>query len=198
ISDGFSAKYGLAVVGHLLDTHGKDVNLGQDTGCAFSKTVNSSPLLGDKARKYNLKICVNAFHGYAHSRLCQLSFHPLYLPGAGLSDLEVMERVFSSSNSTARINRYASPFHFLQSLDLHFQQWDEDRYGDLSTFLYQKYRQAITIIADYTPAVKELCSRLAITESDINTWPECERSFLMSLKEEPDERKLSAAYVRAL
>ncbi|EIW82668.1 hypothetical protein CONPUDRAFT_51967, partial [Coniophora puteana RWD-64-598 SS2] len=198
VRSGELAKYGLATVAHLLDVHGNDVGLGQDTGCAFSKTVASSPLLGDKARAQNLQICVNAFHGYAHSRLCQLSFHPLYRRGAGLSDLEQMERVFSGSNPVARIVRYASQFHFIQGLDLHFQQWDEDRYADLTTFLISKYRQATAMIAEYDPVVRAMCNRLSITTADIDKWPELERTFLLNLKEEPDERKLAAEYVRAI
>ncbi|EIW77818.1 hypothetical protein CONPUDRAFT_61444, partial [Coniophora puteana RWD-64-598 SS2] len=194
VRSGELAKYGLAVTNHLLDVHGHDINLAQDTGCAFSKTIANSPLLADKARTRNLSVCVNAFHGWAHSRLCQLNFHPLYRKGAGLSDLEQMERAFSASNATVRLIRYASRFHFLQGLDLHFLQWDEDRYGELSTFLCQKYRQALTIITEYSPAVQEMCQRLSITPSDIDTWIDLERTFLMNLKEEPDDRKLAAEY----
>ncbi|EIW79823.1 hypothetical protein CONPUDRAFT_155220 [Coniophora puteana RWD-64-598 SS2] len=198
VRSGELAKYGLATVAYLLDVHGNDVGLGQDTGCAFSKTVASSRLLGDKARAQNLMICVNAFHGYAHNRLCQLNFHPLYIPGSGLSDLEQMERVFSSSNNTSRLIRYASAFHYMQTLDLFFQQWDDDRYSELSAFLYRKYKQALKLIADNAPQVQALCQRLSITTAEIDTWPDLERSFLANLKEVPDERKVAAEYIRAL
>lgn len=79
-----------------------------------------------------MQFVVCAFHGYAHNRLCQLSNHPLYLIGFGIEDLEGMERVFAASNSVARVIRYASQFHYLQFLDLHFHQWDEDKYAELS------------------------------------------------------------------
>ena len=46
-----------------------------------------------------------------------------------------MERVFSSTNSVARGIRYASQFHWFQSLDLHLMQWDEDKYTELSVKL---------------------------------------------------------------
>jgi hypothetical protein len=92
--------------------------------------ANSS--LAVRAELYGLLLAVNAFHGHAHSRLCQLRCHPLYLKGLGLEDLETCERVFSSSNSVARLIRYSSHFHWLQFLDLHFQQWDDDKYLELS------------------------------------------------------------------
>jgi hypothetical protein len=94
--------------------------------------VDRSNLLGEKARAHRVTFAVNAFHGYAHNRLCQLFKHPLYLPGFGLEDLETLERVFSASNEVAPLIRYATYFHWLQALDLHFRQWDEDKYQELS------------------------------------------------------------------
>ncbi|KAG1869619.1 hypothetical protein F4604DRAFT_1545817, partial [Suillus subluteus] len=192
------AKYGLAIIDHLLQAHGNDIGLAQDTGCAFSKTVATSNLLGDRAQDARLQICVNAFHGYAHSRLCQLHYHPLYRTGFGLSDLEVMERVFSMSNALAHVIRYATHYHWRQAIDLHFQQWDEDRYQDLSKFLYSKYKQALAIIHDFSNEVKLMCDRLSIAESDIQSWLDAEQRFLMNLKDKPVERQLKAAYVRTL
>ncbi|KAG1877267.1 hypothetical protein F4604DRAFT_1880502 [Suillus subluteus] len=181
VRSGELAKYGLAIIDHLLQAHGNDIGLAQDTGCAFSKTI-----------------CVNAFHGYAHSHLCQLRYHPLYRTGFRLSDLEVMERVFSMSNALARVIRYATRYHWRQAIDLHFQQWDEDRYQDLSKFLYSKYKQALAIIHDFSDEVKLMCDRLSIAESDIQSWLDAEQRFLMNLKDEPVERQLKAAYVRTL
>lgn len=95
----YRAKYGLAVINHLLQAHGNDIGLVQDTSCAFSKTVATSNFLGDRAQEARLQICVNTFHGYAHSHLCQLQYHPLYRIGFRFSDLEVMEQVFLMLNA---------------------------------------------------------------------------------------------------
>lgn len=77
---------------------------------------------------------VNAFHGWAHNRLCQLQYHPLYRQGLGLEDLETLERIFSSSNAVARTVRHATQFHWMQAMDLHYRQWDEEKYQELSMF----------------------------------------------------------------
>lgn len=100
-------------------------------GCVPKGTVASSSL-GQGAKEANLKIVVNTFHGFAHNRMCQLDNHPLYLQGFGNEDLETCERVFSSSNSTACVIRHASYYHWKQFLDLHFDQWDRDKYLELS------------------------------------------------------------------
>lgn len=127
------AKYGLAAVNQLLDVCGPDQAIGHDIGCASKKTIVHSSI-GDKARESNLVIVVNAFHGFAHNRICQLENHPLYQTGFGIEDLETCERIFSSSNATASLIRHASLFHWTQFIDLHFDQWDKDKYLELSTY----------------------------------------------------------------
>ena len=105
-----------------------------DIGCSHSATVRASSI-SDKARIHRLLLLVNTFHGHAHNRACQLQNHPMYLPGLGIEDLETCERIFAASNSVAPLIRHASYFHWLQFLDLHFDQWDKDKYLELSKSL---------------------------------------------------------------
>lgn len=128
------AKYPLATTNFLLDVFGPDVGLGADIGCSFIETVKHSVLLKDKASRLRLQVVVNAFHGWAHNHLCQLQYHPLYRKGAGLEDLETLERIFSASNTIAQTIHHATKFHWLQAVDLHFRQWDEQKYQELSKF----------------------------------------------------------------
>jgi Kyakuja-Dileera-Zisupton transposase len=128
----FRAKYPLAIVNHQLDTLGEDQVIGYDIGCAFTSKVKSSKLVAPKVHDNGLRFSVNSFHGYAHSRLCQLDNHPLYLTGWGIEDLEGLERVFSASNAVTPSIRYAARYHRFQALDLHFRQWDDDKYLELS------------------------------------------------------------------
>lgn len=130
-----SAKYGLSITSHVIETH-PDGKLFEafDIGCTFKKTIDSSKLLGPIAESQELYVLVNAFHGWAHNRACQLQHHPLFTQGAGIEDLEGMERLFAASNQVASLVRSASRFHWLQFYDLHFQQWDEDKYANLCMF----------------------------------------------------------------
>lgn len=61
-------------------------------------------------------------------------YHPLYRKGLGLEDLETLERFFSSSNTIARTIRHATAFHWHQAMDLHFRQWDDQKYQELSDY----------------------------------------------------------------
>lgn len=128
-----SAKYGLATINYLLDVFGIDQAVGYDIGCVHKVTVAASSI-SEKAQDLRLQVAVDAFHGHAHNRLCQLSNHPLFLKGFGLEDLSTCERIFAGTNPSTRLIRHASHFHWLQFLDLQMDQWDKDKYLELSVY----------------------------------------------------------------
>ncbi|TFK61890.1 hypothetical protein BDN72DRAFT_777748 [Pluteus cervinus] len=191
------AKYGLAVVNSHLDTFGKSQLEGYDIGCAFQKTTDKSSI-GPKARELNLQYVVDSFHGHAHNRPCQLNNHPLYRVGVGLEDFGTCERIFSSSNSAARLIRHSSYFHWKQFIDLHFMQWDEDRYEELSNFLLNNYKQALRIITSYTPVVDKLKEKLKISDGDFLRWIEEEKAYLASLSKKEKIPQDAVSYVTRL
>ena len=126
-----------------IGMHGNDQAIGSDIGCSLSATLAASSI-AQTARAVNMQLVVNAFHGHAHNHMCQLQYHPLYLPGTGLEVFETCERVFSSSNATAALICHASHFHYVQYLNLHFSQWDADKYAELSmSLLFRLVQQLI-------------------------------------------------------
>ena len=111
-----------------MQFYGTDLTIGYDIACSFATTVKNSSL-ASRAHNLRLRFVVPAFHGYAHNHCCQLSWHPLYLKGFGIEDLEVCERVFKGSNALAGITRHATHFHRQQAIDMYFRQHDEDKYA---------------------------------------------------------------------
>ncbi|KAF8126588.1 hypothetical protein EV363DRAFT_1401744 [Boletus edulis] len=191
------AKYGLAAISQILDFCDDDHAIGHDIGCASRITVAKSAL-GGRAKEAGLRVVVNAFHGFAHNRLCQLENHPLYLPGFGNEDLETCERIFSSSNSTAPLIRHASLFHWRQFLHLHFDQWDSDKYLELSRFLYNNYKQALDIVNKYTVQLVEFKALTNFDNKDFETWHQEELMYLKDCESEPATTSISIAYVAEL
>lgn len=141
---------------------------------------------------------IPAMHGYAHNRLCQCTHHPMYLPGTGLEDFEGCERFFPATNNLARVTRHATRFHRLQAIDMLVRQWDEDKYLALGTFLLNNYRQAKTIVVEYTDLLNQQMRKYNIAEADFAHWLEEEKSHLVGLTHEPEEDTLGVAYVEAL
>ncbi|HEV7738191.1 MAG TPA: hypothetical protein VGO47_12580 [Chlamydiales bacterium] len=73
-----------------MNIHGSKQCFGYNIGCSHQATIRASSL-GPRAEELGLHLTVNAFHGHAHNRLCQLQHHPLYTPGVGLEDFETCE-----------------------------------------------------------------------------------------------------------
>ncbi|KAG6379623.1 hypothetical protein JVT61DRAFT_10136 [Boletus reticuloceps] len=191
------AKYSLSAVNQILEFCGQDQAIGHDIGCVSKGTVASSSL-GQKAKESNLSIVVNAFHGFAHNRACQLENHPLYLQGFGNEDLETCERIFASSNSTASVIRHASYCHWKQFLDLHFDQWDCDKYLELSKFLLNNYCQALNIIDKYSAELATFKSTTGFTDADFEKWHEEEKKYMCNCANESREVSLAVEYVELL
>jgi len=122
----------LAMTSKLLDAIGSDLSGRYDISCRFKTTLASS-VLGERARSLNYTSLVNAFHGHAHNRLCQLDNLTTYIEGLGLEDLKGCKRAFSKSNALAPSIRYASIFHRRQAIASYFEYNDEmEVYANLS------------------------------------------------------------------
>jgi hypothetical protein len=147
--------------------------------------------------------------------VCQLQNHPLYLLGFGLEDLATCECVFAGSNPATRLIRHASYFHWLQFIDLQFDQWDKDKYAELSNspgfffyttndhflgnFLLNNYKQALSIIINHRKdidALKEVLPRLR--DEDFIQWRIEELHYLKTLQVRPEFDEKVVEYVAAL
>ncbi|KIM57629.1 hypothetical protein SCLCIDRAFT_57162, partial [Scleroderma citrinum Foug A] len=197
LRSGELAKYPLATINKLIDVHSNNQAIGSDIGCSLTATLAASSI-AQTARAVNVQLVVNAFHGHAHNRMCQLQYHPLYLPGTGLEDFETCEHVFSSSNATAGLICHASHFHYVQSLELHFSQWDADRYAELSRFLLNNYKQALRIISANTAKLDAYCALHPNENLDFRSWAAEELAYLKVVESEPKQDVLRVTYVEEL
>ncbi|TFK46287.1 hypothetical protein OE88DRAFT_1638591, partial [Heliocybe sulcata] len=190
-------KYGLAVVDKAMDVFGEKLMIGYDIGCAFEGTVGRSSL-ALKAKERGIQFVVGAFHGHAHNRGCQLRWHPLYVTGAGRTDFEGCEHVFSSSNAIASRTRHASRFHRHQAIDEHYMFWNDDKYSLLSNYIVNHYHEAMRIISTHPAEIRQVLTGLGLTESDCHVFVQQERQYLQGLKKEPPEESLQFMYLEAL
>ncbi|KAJ7867222.1 hypothetical protein B0H14DRAFT_3084137 [Mycena olivaceomarginata] len=184
IRSGELAKYGFAVVNHLLNVIGQ-VAVGYDIGCKFGKMVNAHPVLGPLAREKGFKSLVGAFHGHAHNRRCQLCHLATYVEGVGLEDLEECETFFSKSNGLAPCTRYATAFHRRQAISL-------------SLLLVTKYRRALKVRQTWT-TLKETMRSLGVQDVSVfEEWLRLEKACLDGLSTEPLAETLKMEYYQKL
>lgn len=168
-----------------------------DIGCSFESTILSSSL-ADTFTKSMWRICVNAFHGYTHNFGCQVKNHPNTIEGMGLEDLETLERIFSSSNQLAAVTRYASSYNRHIYIDLFFKNWDNEKYRNLGTMLYNNYTQALNIIATETQILEEAKTSLNVSDEDLKKWQDEQAAYFASLGEETEYNVHGVAYVELL
>ncbi|KAG6835638.1 hypothetical protein H0H93_016291 [Arthromyces matolae] len=197
VRSGELAKYSLAIVAKALALFGNHILFGYDIGCRLEKTISTTSLAESFANQ-QCRCCVNAFHGFTHNYLCQLYHHPNNIVGMGLEDLETLERVFSSSNGLGSITRYMTAFRRRMFIDLHFQQWDAEKYANLATMLHQNYVQALHIIENNDIDVGEVLRLKGLTEDNLVSFIEDERTFFSTLGKEPDDDLHAIAYVELL
>ncbi|KAI6039753.1 hypothetical protein EDC04DRAFT_2867912 [Pisolithus marmoratus] len=161
------------MINKLISMHGNDQAIGSDIRCSLSTTLAASSI-AQTARAANLQ------------------YHPLYLPGTGLEDFETCECIFSSSNATAVLVCHASYFHYIQYLELHFSQWDADKYAELSHFLFNNYKQALGIISTNT-AELDAYRMLHLNQNlDFGSWVAEELAYLKSVESEPKQDVLKS------
>ncbi|EJD45903.1 hypothetical protein AURDEDRAFT_63834 [Auricularia subglabra TFB-10046 SS5] len=190
-------RYPLGIIARMLRVGMTGTRCAYDIGCAFQGTLDRSSL-GQRARDAKISCGLNSFHGYGHNRLCQLGHHPLYQLGFGLEDLEICERFFSWINGVGGVVRHASHYHWLQAIFLGMQQWDDDKYHELSRFLYNNVRQAIRLKEEYEPILNQFTARTGYTATDIESWNADEREYLQGLQTEPEEVGLTMDYIAML
>jgi hypothetical protein len=185
------------MVAKAMDTFGSRLLIGYDIGCVFGGTILSSSL-GSRFQESGSRTCVNAFHGYSHHYKCQCKNHPNNITGMGLEDLETLERIFSASNALAVVTRYASAYRRRMYIEMHFKQWDEDKYSNLATMLRNNYYQALNIIKDDGRAVDQAKRSLGVTDGELESWKVEQEEYFLTLGNEPEGKVQAIAYVELL
>ncbi|KAI6027989.1 hypothetical protein BKA83DRAFT_4123828 [Pisolithus microcarpus] len=89
------------------------------------------------------------------------------LGGLGLEDLETCEHTFSKSNALASIVQYSTAFRQQQAINAYFEHNDHfEVYVNLTNFLFNSYKQALTIIHDSKTILLTLKHDLSINDND--------------------------------
>ncbi|KAJ3732181.1 hypothetical protein DFJ43DRAFT_997981, partial [Lentinula guzmanii] len=172
--------------------------VGYDIACGMVDKIARGPL-SQLAKDERLQMMIGLLHGYAHNRLCQLTFLMLYIYGAGIEDLEVCERFFSHSNALASVTRYMSKFRRRQAISSYAYHRDNfETYANLSKFIHSNYRQALCIIGHSKETAKTLRDLGLLDTEKVIGYIDEERAYLESRNSTPEAELLTSNYYRAL
>ncbi|KZT12096.1 uncharacterized protein LAESUDRAFT_641586 [Laetiporus sulphureus 93-53] len=197
VQSGELAKYPLAILAKALEVFGIRLLVPYNIGCVFQETTARSSL-GPDWLQSGSRCCVNTFHGYTHNYTCQMQNHLNIIKGMGLEDGETLKRLFSASNSLALVTWYASPYRRHVLIDLFFQQWDDEKYGNLSLMLYNNCVQALKIINEDSIALADTMQALTVSREDLDKWSLEERHYFKTLGQEHPWDVHAVAYIEKL
>jgi hypothetical protein len=79
-----------------------------------------------------------------------------------------------------------------------FKQWDEDKYLNLRTMLYNSYCQALHIVKTESVALAHTLKALDVAEEDLEKWELEEAAYFKTLGQEPEWDVHAVAYVELL
>lgn len=120
------------------------------------------------------------------------------IKGMGLEDLETLECIFSGSNHLMTVTCYATAYRLLLLIDEYFKDWDEEKYANLSQFIYNNFQQAYMVIQDNTSPLRQSMASLNITNDNLQVWYKEEHEFFDTLGKETPWDVHAMAYVKAL
>ena len=168
-----------------------------DIACSLQKMIATSSLRPTFECKKCLCV-VNAFHGYSHNWACQKVNHLNVISGLSLKDLETLEQIFSASNAVAAVTHYCTAFHRRVYIDLFCQQWDNDKYLNLTNMLYRNYVQVLDIIKNDGPAFNHVLATMNITMEQLEKWEDEEVQYIAELGHELEGDVHTMAYIKLL
>ncbi|KAK7690568.1 hypothetical protein QCA50_005666 [Cerrena zonata] len=183
VRSGELAKYPLSILAKALEVLPPQSASGMDINCGFEITAGRSSLAEDIKSKAHKFVVKN---------------HPTVVSGVGIEDFENMERIFSASNALASITRYASPYRRQLIIDTYFRQWDEDKYENLGSFIFNNYKQALSTLHRDVPALESAMEKFRLSDADLDRLEREEAEFLSQLGKEPEHNSLQVEYVELL
>ncbi|SCZ98149.1 BZ3500_MvSof-1268-A1-R1_Chr3-3g06612 [Microbotryum saponariae] len=213
IQSGERSKYPLALIKRVRDAFSPRDRLliGYDIGCVFTKTFETAESIekrqrdpdasrpsGEAAANPAVAFCCGVWHGYTHSRPCQLQFHPRFMDAAGLEDFEGCERLWSFLNGFAASTRRATKYNRKSTLHhaimysslrvlLRLDTWLSDRWKSASA-------QAIASLEAISLLAENVTSQDACADAG-HMWLEQERRYFMH-NASPPSSKLTAKGLR--
>jgi Kyakuja-Dileera-Zisupton transposase len=133
-----------------------------------------------------------------HNYACQCKNHPNVIEGVNLEDFETIERVFSSSNEVVGVTQNATGYRQQVFIDMHSQQWDEEKYRNLGTILFNNHHQALRIIEEDQVILNETLQARNLTVEDLDRWQDKQARYFKTLGQELAEDLHQIVYVDLL
>ncbi|XP_038047894.1 uncharacterized protein LOC119738130 [Patiria miniata] len=128
-----------------------------------------------KDKKLELDMALPVFHAYGHKMACQVAYSTRWRCGYGLTDGEVMERLWSYLRRFSSITKEMTPAHREDLLTDALLHYSRRKRADIGSSLVLLMDRAVRVKEDSSKALEEICSDCAVSLKDIKDWREAEK-----------------------
>ncbi|KAI0362994.1 hypothetical protein BV20DRAFT_959208 [Pilatotrama ljubarskyi] len=135
---------------------------------------------------------VGKYHLSMHTRECQYKFSLHTLPGACMSDGEILERVWAITNGLALRTKEMSAGHRHEVLDGHFEDMNLRRLHVLVDELFKKHKQAVNHLAELEKYMSGIEGTIGTTH--IEQWVSEEAEYLKAVVNIANHKHLKNPY----
>nr|XP_047139912.1 uncharacterized protein LOC105850639 [Hydra vulgaris] len=144
LKSGESLANAVYLINQILDQVKKEVNVVvmYDIACMLVKHLKKR---GSNILDKNVSFCIPSFHVYGHRSACQLKYSPKSTVGIGISDGEVMERLWSALRRFSKITKEQTPSHRADTLTLGLLHYAQYSINSLSRRLCARIDKAVQI-----------------------------------------------------
>ncbi|XP_078681339.1 uncharacterized protein LOC144916179 [Branchiostoma floridae x Branchiostoma belcheri] len=148
-----------------------------DIACILTSHLNNQ---GMGAMLKEIELAIPIFHCYGHKPSCQVLYSPRRKEGFGLSDGEVVERLWSYLRKFKPISKEMTPSHRSDLLTDALLHYSRRKAEDMHVSLAMSYDKAVTT---YQLAKDDLAKILnqvpvAVSEEDVEMWRRSELDLI--------------------
>ncbi|XP_064391176.1 uncharacterized protein LOC135338993 isoform X3 [Halichondria panicea] len=155
------------------------LNIMYDIACKLHKNLLKSEC-SEVLEKIDLSI--PSFHAFGHNAQCQAAYGPTRRIELGLSDGEVMERLWSYLRRFSRMTKEMRPSHRIDVLTHALLFYGSRTKQKLGTLLANRWKKAEGLKLAAQSSYEELTSSLpeTVTEDNVKQWVEEDRVLISS------------------
>lgn len=153
----------------LDETSGIDVYMLYDIACLLESHLQ---VQGQQHILEHVKFAIPIFHSYGHKANCQINYSPRRLPGFGLTDGEVLERLWSFLRRFGKMTKEMRPNHRVDVLTDALLFYAKKRSASLGKLLSERMKKANNTIKNGEEELTKLLDSLAvpIKREDVAEW----------------------------
>nr|XP_054764646.1 uncharacterized protein LOC129271292 [Lytechinus pictus] len=131
---------------------------------------------GEEILRRLTSLTVPVFHAYGHKRSCQISYGAKWTHGVGLTDGEIMERIWAFLRKFSHITKEMTPSHRIDLLTDALYYFTKKKLDEMDIYLRVKIDNAVKVETEASVQLTAITQECKASVDDIKAWREAEKT----------------------